>query len=82
MSASFLGMASKSPAERMRSYSCIFFTRPAMVVKFVSIPPSQRWFTYGMPHVSEALAIGSCDCFLVPMKRMLPPLATMSRTKE
>ena len=45
MSASFLGMASKSPDERMRSYSVIFFTRPAMVVKFVSIPPSQRWFT-------------------------------------
>ena len=50
ISASFLGMASKSPADRMRSYSCIFFTRSAMVVKFVSIPPSQRSLTYGIPH--------------------------------
>ncbi len=47
--ASFLGMASKSPAARMRSYSCIFFTRPLMVAKLVSIPPSQRSFTNGMP---------------------------------
>jgi len=50
MSASFFGMASKSPAARIRSYSCIFFTRPEMVVKFVNMPPSHRSFTYGMPH--------------------------------
>ena len=45
MSASFLGMASKSPASFIRSYSCIFLTRALMVWKLVSIPPSQRSFT-------------------------------------
>ena len=35
-------IASKSPAAIMRSYSCIFFTRPLMVWKLVSMPPSQR----------------------------------------
>src|SRR5919206_272731 len=69
MSASFLGMASKSPASFMRSYSCIFLTRALMVVKLVSIPPSQRSFTYGMPHLAAALAIGSWVCFLVPTNR-------------
>ncbi len=42
--ASFLGMASKSPMARMRWNSCIFFTRPLMVEKLVSMPPSQRSF--------------------------------------
>ena len=44
-SASFLGMASKSPAACMARSSCMRFTRPETVVKLVSIPPSQRWFT-------------------------------------
>ncbi len=50
-SASFLGMISNSPESRMRWYSFILPTRLCMVSKFVSIPPSQRWFTYGMPHL-------------------------------
>ncbi len=50
MSASFFGMASKSPAACMRSYSVIFLTRALMVAKLVSIPPSQRSLMYGMPH--------------------------------
>ena len=45
ISASFFGMASKSPAVRIRSCSCIFLTRPLIVSKFVSMPPSQRSFT-------------------------------------
>ena len=47
---SFLGMASKSPARSMASYSRILPTRDEMVVKLVSIPPSQRSLTNGMPH--------------------------------
>ena len=47
--ASFLGMASKSPASRMRSYSVILLTRELIVWKLVSIPPSQRSLTYGIP---------------------------------
>ena len=52
ISASFLGMASNSPEARMRWYSVILPTRLAMVSKLVSMPPSQRSFTYGMPHWS------------------------------
>ena len=44
-SASFLGMASKSPTSRMRSSSVILATRELIVWKLVSIPPSQRSFT-------------------------------------
>ena len=47
--ASFLGMASKSPARSIASYSRSLPVRDEMVVKLVSIPPSQRSFTKGMP---------------------------------
>ena len=43
--ASFLGIASNSPESRMRWYSCILETRFEIVWKFVSMPPSHRWFT-------------------------------------
>ena len=46
--ASFLGMASNSPVSRWRSSSAILETRLEMVSKLVSMPPSQRWLTYGM----------------------------------
>ena len=81
MSASFLGMASKSPASFIRSYSCIFFTRALMVWKLVSMPPSQRSLMKGMPHLRAWSAMGSWVCFLVPTNRIVPPSATMSRTK-
>ncbi len=44
-SASLLGIPSKSPAACIVRRSCIRFTRDETVAKFVSIPPSQRWFT-------------------------------------
>ena len=50
--ASFFGMASNSPESRMRSYSSILPTRLEMVSKLVSMPPSQRSLTKGMPHFS------------------------------
>ena len=28
------------------------FTRPETVAKLVSMPPSQRWLTYGIPQAS------------------------------
>jgi hypothetical protein len=34
-----------------------------------------------MPHLVANSSTGSCACFLVPMNRMLPPPATVSRTK-
>ena len=36
----------------MRSYSSILPTRFEIVSKLVSMPPSQRSLTYGMPHFS------------------------------
>ncbi len=45
-----MGMTSNSPESRMRWYSFIFETRLEIVSKLVSIPPSQRWLMYGMPH--------------------------------
>ncbi len=36
----------------MASYSRIFPTREEIVLKLVSIPPSHRSFTYGMPHAA------------------------------
>ena len=47
-----MGMASNSPESRMRWYSFILATRLEMVSKLVSMPPSQRWLMYGMPHFS------------------------------
>ena len=44
-SASFFGMASKSPAFCMASNSFILLTRVETVWKLVSIPPSQRSLT-------------------------------------
>ena len=47
--------------------------RPLIVWKFVSRPPSQRWFTYGMFARSAPSLMASRACFLVPTKRILPP---------
>ena len=44
-SASFFGMASKSPAFCMASNSFIRLTRAETVWKLVSMPPSHRSFT-------------------------------------
>ena len=52
------------------------------VWKFVSMPPSHRWLTYGMPTRVACSASGSCACFFVPTKRIEPPCATVSLTKS
>ena len=51
--------------------------RLCTVLKLVSMPPSQRWLTYGMPTRAAWSATGSCACFLVPTKRIVPPCATV-----
>ncbi len=48
------------------------------VWKLVSIPPSQRWFTKGIPTRVACSAIASWACFLVPTNMIVPPLATVS----
>ena len=78
--ASFLVRRSKSPLA-WRASSCS--RRPIrflMVTKLVSMPPSQRWLTYGIPARVASSAIGSWACFLVPTKRTSSPRATVSRT--
>lgn len=46
-----------------------------MVWKFVSMPPSQRWFTKNWPLRSASSLMASWACFLVPTNKMLSPLA-------
>jgi len=64
------------------SSSFILPIRLLMVAKLVSMPPSQRWFTYGMPTRVACSAMASWACFLVPTNSTWPPRATVSRTKE
>src|SRR5579885_720329 len=45
------------------------------------MPPSQRWFTYGIPARVASSWIVSWACFLVPTKSTVPPFAATSRTK-
>ena len=56
--------------------------RLEIVWKFVSMPPSQRWLTYGIPTRVACSATGSCAWRLVPTKRMVPPWATVSLTNS
>ena len=64
----------------MARSSCMRFTRPETVAKFVSMPPSQRWLTNGIPHAWAKSATGPWVCFFVPTNKMVPPSATRSRT--
>ena len=56
--ASRFGMPSKSPAASIVRSSCMRLTRPDTVEKLVSMPPSQRWLTKGMPQASAYSATG------------------------
>ena len=56
--------------------------RRLIVMKFVSIPPSQRVFTECCPERCAASAMDSCACFFVPTKRTLSPRRTVSRTNS
>ncbi len=46
-----------------------------MVLKLVSMPPSQRWFTYGCAERVASFWIDSRAERLVPTKSTLPPSA-------
>ena len=82
LAASFLVIRSKSPLA-WRASSCS--SRPMrflIVVKLVSMPPSQRLLTYGWLDRAASWATGSWACFLVPTKRTWSPRATVSRTNS
>ena len=66
----------------MRCNSRSFATRACTVWKLVSIPPSQRKFTYGEPERSACSCTGSWACFLVPTNSTVPPSATVLRTNR
>ena len=51
------------------------------VWKLVSMPPSQRWLTNGIPTRVACSEMASWACFLVPTNRIWPPRATVSLTK-
>ena len=54
--------------------------RLEIVRQFVSRPPSQRWFTYGMPTRFACSSTASCACFFVPTKSIVPAaLADVAR---
>ena len=53
-----------------------------IVAKLVSMPPSQRLFTYGWPARAASSAMGSWACFFVPTNRTVSPRATVSRTNS
>ena len=53
--------------------------RSEIVRQFVSRPPSQRWFTYGMPTRFACSSTASCACFFVPTKSTVPPRSAMLR---
>ena len=82
LSPSFLIIWSTSPVVTRRSSSRIFATRACTVWKFVSMPPSQRKFTYGMPLRRAWLSTGSWACFFVPTNITVPPSATVLRTNR
>lgn len=46
------------------------------------MPPSQRWFTKGMPTRVACSAMASCACFFVPTNMTVPPWATVSLTNS
>ena len=55
--------------------------RSEIVRQFVRRPPSQRWFTYGMPTRMASSSIESWHCFFVPTNRIEPPRSATLRAK-
>ena len=53
-----------------------------IVLKLVRRPPSQRWFTYGMPERSAHSLTASRACFLVPTNSTVPPRPAISAAKR
>ena len=83
MSSSFFVKPEPATSSKSSSSSSLRrVSRLEIVWKLVSMPPSQRWLTYGMPTRVACSAIGSCACRLVPTNRMVPPWATVSLTNS
>ena len=63
---SFLLRVARVPSSAMRSRSLSRATLPRMVLKLVSIPPSQRSVTKYWPARVASSPMMSLACFLVP----------------
>ena len=74
--ASFLLRRSSAPLDCSSSISCRRLIDCRMVLKLVSMPPSQRWFTKGMPQRVASSWIASRALRLVPTNSTLPPSPT------
>jgi len=79
ISASFLIRISV-PASICAFISFRRLSEPFTVLKLVSMPPSQRWSTYGMPARLASCAITSRAWRLVPTIRIVPRRAESWRT--
>ena len=78
-SSSFLVRVEPATSSKSTSSSSLSrCSRLNTVPKLVSMPPSQRWFTNGIPTLRACSAMASCACFLVPTYRIVPPWATVS----
>src|SRR5512132_3289177 len=71
--ASRLGRKSNAPVRSISRSSRRRSRRRETVWKFVSIPPSQRVVTNGIPTRTAWSEMTSCACFLVPTNRITPP---------
>ena len=81
-SASFLVSTVCPPVVSMSSSSLRRCSRLKTVWKLVSMPPSQRSVTYGIPTRPACSTMASCAWRFVPMNMMVPPCATVSLTKS
>src|SRR6266508_309004 len=71
--ASRLGRKSNAPVRSISRSSRSRRRRRETVWKFVSIPPSQRVVTNGIPTRTAWSEMTSCACFLVPTNKITPP---------
>ena len=66
-SASFLGSEAMRPSASIVSSACMRLMRLRIVTQLVSMPPSQRWLTNGIPARAASVSTASWACFFVPM---------------
>src|SRR5512132_1565184 len=76
--ASRLGRKSNAPVRSISRSSRRRSRRRETVWKFVSIPPSQRVVTNGIPTRAACSEMTSCACFFVPTNRITPPRGSSS----
>src|SRR3546814_8981343 len=82
VSCSFLLRRTIEPSSTCFSISIRRLNDALTVLKLVSVPPSQRWLTYGMPQRRASSSSVARAERLVPTNRMRQPLAASLPAKE